>query len=95
MTLDGRIGSSATGFLVYVALFALVANWIERRRNPQPPPERYLRNPNDIPIIASWNIFSSEKWTEEGLTFHRRRLLFIPIALSAFGLGWLIVDSIW
>jgi hypothetical protein len=94
MTFDGRIGTGSW-FILYLVVFAIVANWLERRWNPQPPHKRYLRNPNDAPFIAFWNVFSSKKWTDEGLAFHRRRLLAMPIILAALGLGYLLTDWIW
>jgi hypothetical protein len=94
MRLNGEIGSAAVG-LGFLAVFVIVANLVERRLNPQPPRERYLRNPNDLLFVAFWNVLSSEKWTEEGLAFHRRRLQFIPVALLTFGVGWLILDWLW
>jgi len=94
MTLDGSISSPAAG--VGILIFFIVAgNALERRWNPQPPRERYLRRPDDIPGVAFWNILSREKWTEEGLRFHRRRLLFIPIALAALACLWLFADLVW
>ena len=94
MTLDGKIGSRSV-FYVLLALLSGISIWLERRWNPQPPRERYLRNPDDALVIAFWNVFSSKKWTEEGLTFHRKRLLFIPMFLGAFFLEWLVIDWLW
>lgn len=75
----------------YVIVFAIVANVIEMRWNPRPPLERYLKDPDDFPLIAFWNMFSTTKWTDEGITFHRRRMLFVVIAAPTFLAGWALL----
>jgi hypothetical protein len=94
MTLDGSISKPAAGIGLFV-LFIVGGNIFERRWNPQPPRERYLRRPNDVALVAFWNLFSSDKWTDEGIRFHKRRLLFIPIALAAFAVLWFLADLAW
>lgn len=94
MTLDGSISSPVAG-IAFFALFLVGANWLERRWNPQPPRERYLRRPDEVPLVAFWNLLSTEKWTDEGIRFHKRRMLFIPVALLGFAGMWLLADLIW
>ena len=94
MTLDGTIGNMPIGIAFLVA-FVVLGNWFERRWNPKPPPERYQRDPKQIAFVSFWNILDDKKWTEEGLVFHERRMLFSFCALIVFGGGWWLLDAIW
>ena len=94
MTLDGSISSPAAG-VGLIVVFLVGANLLERRWNPQPPRDRYLRRPDEPSFVAFWNLFSTQKWTDEGIRFHKRRMLFIPITLLALGFMWALADLIW
>lgn len=94
MTLDGVISNAPVGTASLVA-FIVLSFWFARRWNPKPPPERYQRDPKQIPFVSFWNILDDKTWTEEGLVYHEKLMLFCFCALIAFGTGWWVLDSIW
>jgi hypothetical protein len=48
------------------------------------PKREHLRDPNGLLYGAVWNLFSKEKWTDEGVAFHKRW----AIELLAFAAVW-------
>ena len=91
--LDSQFTNYALG-VAYLALFAGVMNYIERRWNPPPPRGDYLNDPDDIPWVSPWNIFSTKKWTPAGIRFHERRVLFCAILLGLLFVGFLLRDGL-
>ena len=57
----------------------------------RPPHERYLNDPNEMAIVAFWNVFSSRKWTPEGLAYHRHifKTAGLMLVLWVFGMALL------
>ena len=94
MRLDGHIGNTPAAIAGLVA-FVILDNRFERHWNPMPPPERYQGDPTRIPLIAFWNMFDETRWTAEGVTFHRKRMIFTFGAVGMLLAGWLLLDSIW
>ena len=50
------------------------------------PKREHLRDPNGSLFIATWNVFSHAKWTDEGVAFHKR----IAVELGAFAATWVL-----
>ncbi len=52
------------------------------------PKREHLRDPNGLLYGAVWNFFSREKWTDEGVAFHKRLVTelfgFFAIWLAAY-----------
>ena len=52
------------------------------------PKREHLRDPNGLLYGAFWNFFSSEKWTDEGVAFHKRLVaelfVFVAVWLGAY-----------
>ena len=93
MTLNGSI-TNLPAFIAFLAVLVLGGNWIEAKRNPMPPWERYRKDGRQ-PWVAFWNLFDDSVFTPEAIEFHRRRLKAIPVFAAVFALGWLILDAIW
>jgi hypothetical protein len=91
MQLDGSISNLPAG-LVFLAVFVVGGNWLERKNNP--PPAKY-RKDGGLPWIGFWNLFDESKFTPEAIEYHRRRLRSMPYFIAAFVLGWILVDLIW
>ena len=93
MKLNGTV-ESLPAFVVFIAAYVLAANLIEHKRNPRPPLAKY-RKDGGVHWVGFWNLFDESIFTAEAIEFHRRRLLFVPFALVALVVGWLILDLIW
>ena len=79
--------------IVFLLGFVILSNLIHDRWNPKP--ERYMNDPNGIPAVAFWNIFSTKKWTPEGVRYNERRMFFaFFVALPVFLVGWLTLGWI-
>jgi hypothetical protein len=89
LALDGSVSGSGSWILVAWVLGLLVYSWT---RYGMVPKHEHLRDAKDLPILAPWNLFSREKWTPEGIAFHRRVLLFSAKALLASVAIWLVLD---
>ncbi len=50
------------------------------------PKREHLRDPNGLLYGAVWNLFSKEKWTDEGVAFHKRWALDV-LAFAAVWVG--------
>ena len=52
------------------------------------PKREHLRDPNGLLYGAVWNLFSREKWTDEGVAFHKRwatdLLVFVVVWVLAY-----------
>ena len=93
MKLDGTIGNLWVAG-VFIVAFGIGASWVEARRNPQPPLERYRRD-GRAPWVAFWNLFDESVFTPEAVQYHRRLLQAIPVVAFGFALGWVILDLLW
>jgi hypothetical protein len=94
LVFDGEISKSGIAFGAWAAFLAL-ASLVESRRNPRPPRERYLRDPNGASFVAFWNILDCQKWTAEGLRFHRHRLQY-TVVVTVVTIAWyLLADALW
>ena len=82
---------SGWGNLVFVAWLLGMVIYSANRYGVIPKPE-HLRDPRDIPVLAFWNVFSREKWTPEGLAFHRRVIAFSAKALLTTVVLWIVLD---
>jgi hypothetical protein len=78
----GKTVVSWVWFLAGVA-WAIRLNW----KYGIVPKQKHLRDPNGTPYAAFWNIFSTEKWTDEGVAFHKR----VALELLAFAAVWVLV----
>jgi hypothetical protein len=94
MRLDGTINNMPVALTCLIG-FVICGIWFERRWNPMPPPERYQRDPKRLPLVAFWNLLDESRWTPEGVTFHRKRMLFSFWTIVVFACGWLLLDTIW
>lgn len=77
--------------VAYLLAFVVVGNLIHARINPRP--SNYVRR--GLPIITPWNVFSDEKWTPEGLRYHKRLLALMAPTLAVFVIGYLFLGIIW
>ena len=89
MGLDGSISGMGEWVLVAWVIGMLVYSW---NRFGIVPKREHLRDPKDVPLLAFWNIFSTEKWTPEGIAFHRRVLAFSARAFGASVAIWIALD---
>lgn len=55
-----------------------------------PPPENYVK-PGKLPFVAVWNLFDEDRWTDEGIAYHRSVLKFTAEALAVFLAGQLLL----
>lgn len=39
------------------------------------PKREHLKDPSDMLVLQPWNMFDREKWTDEGVRFHKRVVL--------------------
>ena len=60
----------------------------------RPPHERYLNDPNETAIVAFWNVFSSKKWTPEGLAYHRHLFKTAGLMVALWVFGMIILNSL-
>lgn len=90
MRLDGSVSNTIV-LWAYVIGFVVVGNLVAAKVNPKP--KNYVRR--GLPVVAFWNVFSLEKWTPEGVRYHKRALIFAMPAVIAFVLGYVILDLIW
>ncbi len=50
------------------------------------PKREHLRDPKGVPYAAFWNLFSHDKWTDEGVALHKR----LAVELLIFVVVWLV-----
>jgi hypothetical protein len=73
-------------FLVAAALASIYGLRVRR-----PPHDQYLNDPSEMALVAFWNVFSSKKWTPEGLAYHRHLFKTAGLVLALYVIGMIIL----
>jgi hypothetical protein len=90
-----RLNWQVTGWGLWVMGAVILATTIySMARYGTVPKREHLRDPRGVPYAAFWNFLSAEKWTPEGLAFHRRVIRFSVRSFVGLLTLWLVLDAL-
>jgi hypothetical protein len=73
--------------IAYVFVFMILANLVHAKVNRKP--RDYVRR--GVVRCTPSNLFSEEKWTADGVRYHKKALFFALQSLVVFVLGWALL----
>ena len=56
------------------------------------PKRKHLKDPSDMLVLLPWNMFDREKWTDEGVRFHKRVVLSSILTSALLSGAFLYLD---
>jgi hypothetical protein len=84
-------GSMSRGAALAFGAAIIGVNIYSARRYRLVPKRAHLRDPRGARYAAFWNFLSEQKWTADGVEFHRRYMAFLAKVAAGLVVLWIML----